>query len=36
LFITPEIAWAPAAVVSVIMIPIFIWLTKKWSDKVSS
>ncbi len=36
LFTTPEIAWAPAAVVSVIMIPIFIWLTKKWSDKVSS
>jgi len=36
LFVTPEIAWAPAAVVSVIMVPIFIWLTKKWSDKVSS
>ncbi len=36
LFTTPEIAWAPAAVVSVIMVPIFIWLTKKWSDKVSS
>jgi membrane protease YdiL (CAAX protease family) len=36
LFITPEIAWAPAAIVSVVMVPIFIWLTKKWSDKVSS
>lgn len=36
LFTTPEIAWAPSAVVSVIMVPIFIWLSKKWSDKVSS
>jgi membrane protease YdiL (CAAX protease family) len=36
LFITPEIAWAPAAIISVIMVPIFIWLTKKWSDKVLS
>lgn len=35
LFTTPEVAWGPAAVFSVIMIPIFIWLTGKWKDKVS-
>jgi hypothetical protein len=35
LFTIPEVAWGPAAVFSVIMIPIFIWLTGKWKDKVS-
>lgn len=36
LFTTPEVAWAPAAVVSVIMVPIFIWLSGKWNAKVAA
>jgi len=28
-----EVAWGPAALVSVIMVPIFIWLTNKWGAK---
>ena len=28
-----EVAWGPAALVSVIMVPIFIWLTNKWGSK---
>ena len=36
LWTTPEIDWGPAAVVSVLLIPIFIWLTRKWSAKVAS
>lgn len=33
IFTTPEVAWAPAAIFSVVMIPIFIWLSGKWSAK---
>jgi len=29
----PEVAWGPAALVSVIMVPIFIWLTGRWGAK---
>jgi membrane protease YdiL (CAAX protease family) len=29
----PEVAWGPAALVSVIMVPIFIWLTNRWGAK---
>jgi len=36
LYVTPEVPWGPAAVISVVMVPIFIWLTKKWSAKVAS
>lgn len=36
LYITPEVSWGPAAVVSVLFIPLFIWLTGKWSAKVTS
>ena len=36
LFTTPEVAWAPAAAVSVIMVPIFIWLSGKWNAKVAT
>ena len=32
---TPEVAWGPAAVISVVMIPFFIWLTRKPADKVA-
>ena len=35
-FTTPTVAWGPAAVVSVIMVPIFIWLTSKWKAKVAA
>ena len=28
-----EVAWGPAALVSVIMVPIFIWLTNRWGAK---
>lgn len=35
LFTTPAVSWGPAAVVSVVMVPIFIWLTGKWRAKVS-
>jgi len=33
LFSVPEVAWGPAALVSVIMVPIFIWLTNRWGAK---
>ena len=36
LFTIPEISWGPAAVVSVLIVPIFIWLTGKWDAKVAS
>ncbi|MEY3319390.1 MAG: hypothetical protein RL540_1765 [Actinomycetota bacterium] len=36
LYVTPEVSWGPAAVVSVLFIPLFIWLTGKWSAKVTS
>ena len=29
----PEVAWGPAALFSVIMVPIFIWLTNRWGAK---
>lgn len=35
LFTTPEIAWGASAIVSVLMVPIFIWLTGKWNAKVA-
>lgn len=35
-FTTPEVSWAPAAIFSVVMIPIFIWLSGKWNAKVSA
>lgn len=35
LFTTPEIAWGASAIVSVVMVPIFIWLTGKWNAKVA-
>ena len=35
LFVTPEVSWGPAAVISVLFIPLFIWLTRKWSAKVA-
>lgn len=34
LFTYPEVAWGPAAVISLVMVPIFIWLTGKWRAKV--
>ncbi len=33
LLTVPEVAWGPAALVSVIMVPIFIWLTGRWGVK---
>jgi hypothetical protein len=33
LLTVPEVAWGPAALVSVIMVPIFIWLTNRWGAK---
>jgi len=33
LFSVPEVAWGPAALSSVIMVPIFIWLTNRWGAK---
>jgi membrane protease YdiL (CAAX protease family) len=36
LFTTPEVPWGSAAIFSVLMIPIFIWLTGKWNAKVAS
>lgn len=36
LFTTPEVAWAPAAIFSVVMIPIFVWLSGKWNAKVAA
>lgn len=35
LFTTPEINWGFSALISVLMVPIFIWLTRRWRDKVS-
>lgn len=35
LYVTPEVSWGPAAIVSVLFIPLFIWLTRKWNDKVA-
>lgn len=32
---TPEVSWGAAAILSVLMIPAFIWLTGKWSAKVA-
>jgi membrane protease YdiL (CAAX protease family) len=34
IWVTPEIQWGPAAFFSVLFIPLFIWLTRKWSDRV--
>lgn len=36
LFTSPAVAWGPAAVISLVMVPIFIWLTGKWRAKVSA
>lgn len=36
IWVTPEVQWGPAAAVSLIFIPVFIWLTGKWRDKVAS
>lgn len=36
LFSVPEVAWGPAALFSVIIAPIFIWLTGKWSARLSA
>jgi hypothetical protein len=33
LLTVPEVAWGPAALVSVVMVPIFIWLTGRWGAK---
>jgi len=35
IWVTPEVQWGPAAVVSVLIIPAFIWLTGKWRGKVA-
>ena len=35
LFTVPEIAWGTSAIASIIIVPIFIWLTGKWKDKVA-
>lgn len=32
---TPTVLWAPAAILSLLMIPAFIWLTGKWNAKVA-
>lgn len=34
LYLTPEVSWGPAAGVSVLLIPLFIWLTGKLNAKV--
>jgi hypothetical protein len=34
LLTVPEVPWGPAALVSVIMVPIFIWLTGKWNARL--
>lgn len=36
LFTTPEVNWGFSAVISVLIVPIFIWLTRRWRDRVSS
>ncbi len=33
LLTVPEVAWGPAALFSVIIVPIFIWLTNRWGAK---
>ena len=33
LYTTPDVPWGSATIFSVVMIPIFIWLTKKWSPR---
>jgi membrane protease YdiL (CAAX protease family) len=33
---TPAVAWIPAAIVSILIIPTFIWLTGRWNSKVAS
>ena len=33
LLTVPEVAWGAAALFSVIMVPIFIWLTNRWGAK---
>ena len=33
---TSAVAWGPAAVISIVMVPLFIWLTRKPADKVAS
>ena len=35
IWVTPEIQWGPAAVASVLLVPVFIWLTGKWRGKVA-
>jgi len=36
LFTTPDVAWVPAAISAVVLVPIFIWLTGKWNAKVTA
>ena len=36
IWVTPEIQWGPAAAVSVLLVPVFIWLTGKWRGKVTA
>lgn len=33
---TPAVAWLPAAIVSILLIPTFIWLTGRWNSKVTT
>ena len=33
---TPAVAWLPAAIISVLIIPTFIWLTGRWNAKVAA
>ena len=33
---TPAVVWGPAAIISVAIVPIFIWLTRKPADKVAA
>ncbi|MEY3430628.1 MAG: hypothetical protein RJB30_560 [Actinomycetota bacterium] len=33
---TPSVAWIPAAIISVMIIPTFIWLTGRWNAKVAA
>jgi len=35
IYVTPEVNWGPAAAISVLSIPLFIWLTRKWNAKVA-
>ena len=36
LFTTPDVAWVPAAISALVMVPIFIWLSGKWNAKVAA